>query len=269
MRRAACSRPRAARSPDDGGYRVSGRWPFASGCEHCRLADGRLRRRGRRRPRMLPNGMPDVRLLLAPAAEFTIHDTWHVIGPARHRQPRHRARGAITSRPSAAPRCSRDPPVQPGPLYALPAVRPARGGDRGGVRSASRAARSTTSSRWPARKVPDRRAAALAERATVQAEVARAEAALRRGARVRCSTTRSARAWEQAVGDGERRRRAARAALRLAATHATAHRRRGGRDRLPARRRQRDLRVQPAAAPLPRRARRHAAHARRARRPGS
>src|SRR6188472_405305 len=72
--------PRGRATAEAGGYRVSGRWPFASGCRHadwlmggCVVDDGGT-------VRTLPNGMPDVRLVLAPAQTFTIHDTWHVMG---------------------------------------------------------------------------------------------------------------------------------------------------------------------------------------------
>jgi alkylation response protein AidB-like acyl-CoA dehydrogenase len=64
-----------------GGYRVSGRWNFASGCRqaswlgaHVRLIepDGTTR--------LHPNGAPVVRTLLFPVASATLHDVWHVIG---------------------------------------------------------------------------------------------------------------------------------------------------------------------------------------------
>ncbi|MBT3536305.1 MAG: acyl-CoA dehydrogenase, partial [Rhodospirillaceae bacterium] len=64
-----------------GGYRVSGRWEFASGCRqanwmgvHCRVkeADGSLR--------LNQAGHPTLRTLLFPADQATLHDTWNTIG---------------------------------------------------------------------------------------------------------------------------------------------------------------------------------------------
>jgi indole-3-acetate monooxygenase len=64
-----------------GGYRVSGRWSFASGCRqaswlgaHVRLveADGTMRLR--------PDGSPMVRTMLFPAGRAALEDVWHVIG---------------------------------------------------------------------------------------------------------------------------------------------------------------------------------------------
>ena len=64
----------------DGGYRVTGRWPLGSGCQHsgwivggCRILDGD-------QPRLLPNGTPLVRLLFFPVADCKILDTWRSIG---------------------------------------------------------------------------------------------------------------------------------------------------------------------------------------------
>src|SRR5207245_359223 len=60
-----------------GGYRVSGRWPFASGCQHatwllahCVVPGGRRRAGGR----------PTTRLVFVPADRARIHDTWRVSG---------------------------------------------------------------------------------------------------------------------------------------------------------------------------------------------
>jgi alkylation response protein AidB-like acyl-CoA dehydrogenase len=64
-----------------GGYRVSGKWSFASGCRHatwlgpsCNVveADGT--------PRRLPDGQTDFRTFLLPATAATFEDIWHVSG---------------------------------------------------------------------------------------------------------------------------------------------------------------------------------------------
>ncbi|WP_437692395.1 acyl-CoA dehydrogenase family protein [Sorangium sp. So ce176] len=68
----------------EGGYRVTGRWSFASGCEHaawlfgnCVLMDGG-------RPRTGAAGdvreTPEMRGMLFPAREVRILDTWSVLG---------------------------------------------------------------------------------------------------------------------------------------------------------------------------------------------
>jgi alkylation response protein AidB-like acyl-CoA dehydrogenase len=64
--------PKGVATPVEGGYRVSGRWPFASGCQHadwfiahCMVDDGR---------------MPPLRVMMVPAADVNIVDTWSVSG---------------------------------------------------------------------------------------------------------------------------------------------------------------------------------------------
>ncbi len=66
----------------DGGYRVSGRWSYASGCQHCawifcacQVFDGG-------HPRLTAGGAPEVRLLFVPTRHVTIVDTWEVSGLA-------------------------------------------------------------------------------------------------------------------------------------------------------------------------------------------
>jgi alkylation response protein AidB-like acyl-CoA dehydrogenase len=66
--------------PVEGGYRVSGRWGFASGCHNAPwfaagcpiIEDGA--------PRLLPSGAPDVQIMFMPAAECSILDTWTSVG---------------------------------------------------------------------------------------------------------------------------------------------------------------------------------------------
>jgi alkylation response protein AidB-like acyl-CoA dehydrogenase len=79
----------------------------------CRILDGD-------QPRLLPNGTPLMRVLFFPAADCEILDTWHSIGL--------RGTGShdytVTDVFVPAPRSLslREPPVEPGPLYAMPTI---------------------------------------------------------------------------------------------------------------------------------------------------
>ena len=66
----------------DGGYAVSGRWPYASGCHHCtwffvlcNVVDGD-------QLRLTESGDPEVRAVFVPIDRLTIVDTWEVSGLA-------------------------------------------------------------------------------------------------------------------------------------------------------------------------------------------
>jgi alkylation response protein AidB-like acyl-CoA dehydrogenase len=64
---------------EDGGVRINGRWPFASGITHCEwIWVGCIVTEGGR-PRMTPHG-PDIVHVCVPVGEGTVHDTWHVSG---------------------------------------------------------------------------------------------------------------------------------------------------------------------------------------------
>ena len=75
---AATTTGQAHRVP--GGYRVSGRFPFLSGCQHCEWAwlgclvveDGE--------PRLNVNGVPQTRQCFVRLSECEILDTWHTTG---------------------------------------------------------------------------------------------------------------------------------------------------------------------------------------------
>lgn len=65
----------------DGGYRLSGRWPFGSGSQHANWLVSRSVVFDGDAPRMDPNsGGPVTRVLLFPATEATILNTWDVTG---------------------------------------------------------------------------------------------------------------------------------------------------------------------------------------------
>ncbi len=64
--------PSGVAVPVDGGYRVSGRWAFASGCQHCHWLYGNCVEDNA--------GTPQMRTVLFSPAEITIQDTWSVSG---------------------------------------------------------------------------------------------------------------------------------------------------------------------------------------------
>jgi indole-3-acetate monooxygenase len=69
-------RPSGTATPVDGGYRVSGRWGFASGCEHATWLYGSCLVAGH------GDGPPPMRIVVLAPEEVTIEDTWHVSGLA-------------------------------------------------------------------------------------------------------------------------------------------------------------------------------------------
>jgi alkylation response protein AidB-like acyl-CoA dehydrogenase len=62
--------------PVEGGFRVTGRWPFASGCQDAAWCMGGTLVEGD----LLPSGAPNVRSVLFRASDLHILDTWDVSG---------------------------------------------------------------------------------------------------------------------------------------------------------------------------------------------
>jgi alkylation response protein AidB-like acyl-CoA dehydrogenase len=113
--------PRGRAVAADGGYRVTGRWPFASGCEHTDWLLGGciVFADGAGAPRLRSDGRPDARIMIFPRADAEIIDTWTVAGL--------RGTGShdIAVRDAAVPAdrsvwFSTDPVREGGPLYAFP-----------------------------------------------------------------------------------------------------------------------------------------------------
>jgi alkylation response protein AidB-like acyl-CoA dehydrogenase len=210
--------PRGRGVPGAGGtsFTVSGRWPFASGCDHCDWLMGGCVVQRPEGLAMLANGMPDVRLMLAPAADVVVHDTWQVSGL--------RGTGShdIEFRELEIPAAHSvsvfsDPPVCDGSLYAFPLFGLLAVAIAGVSLGLARGALDELIS-LAAVKTPTGGQRRLADRAGVQAEAAQAEAALS-GARLLVLDAVQ-RAWESAEATGEVPV-ADRAALRRAATHAS------------------------------------------------
>src|SRR5262249_38516935 len=58
----------------EGGFRISGRWSFSSGCDHCHWVF-----LGGFAP-TAPGEKPDMRTFLLPRSDYRIDDNWHVAG---------------------------------------------------------------------------------------------------------------------------------------------------------------------------------------------
>ena len=65
----------------DGGYRVSGRWPFASGCQNAQWIVGHCVVCRDGEPLMSEHG-PMTRFVIAPAARWRVEETWRASGLA-------------------------------------------------------------------------------------------------------------------------------------------------------------------------------------------
>src|SRR5262245_3621589 len=214
MRLAGSIRPMGRARAVDGGYRIEGRWDFASGVNHarwlmspCVIWDGD-------KPVRTPAGVPMTRIFWVPAASATILDTWHVLG--LRGTGSHDFALADVFVPESRSVAITDPPKETGLLYDprlhlswiwTATVGNAMGIARGALDAfAELASKSTTMSTAP-----------LRDRPLVQMRVAEAEAILS-----------SARAYVQfAVGDlwtragqGQSDLDAAVVQARLAITHA-------------------------------------------------
>jgi len=104
----------------DGGFRVSGRWSFSSGCDHCSwvflggIAPG------------ADGAPPDMRTYLIPRSDYQIDDNWHVAGLCATGSkdivvegafvPEHRTHRFLDAFSLASP----GQEVNRGPLYQLP-----------------------------------------------------------------------------------------------------------------------------------------------------
>lgn len=80
---AAASQPSGTATPTPGGWRVSGRWGFISGCQHADWMGGFCVMRPDGAPLDGPDvqaGAPRIGAFLLPAHLWQIEDTWHVVG---------------------------------------------------------------------------------------------------------------------------------------------------------------------------------------------
>jgi indole-3-acetate monooxygenase len=208
--------PRGRAERRDGAFLVTGRWSFVSGVQHCDWVLGGCVVHDGEEPALLADGSPDIRLALMPIDAVEVIDTWSVSGL---RGTGSHDMSAVAQLVPAARVISllSDRPRDPGALYSFPLFgllaigigSVALGIARGAIEDLTELAGG---------KTPAGGRKTLAERATVQAEVARAEASLRAARGLLLAEADAA--WLAAEGGAaidEQRR----LGLRLAATHAT------------------------------------------------
>ncbi|HCU99605.1 MAG: hypothetical protein CL897_06125 [Dehalococcoidia bacterium] len=66
--------------PVEGGYRVTGRWPYCSGSGHAQWLGGGAIILENGMPRMTGNGIPEIAFVTFKREDVEIIDTWHVVG---------------------------------------------------------------------------------------------------------------------------------------------------------------------------------------------
>ena len=161
-----------------GGYRVTGRQGFSTGCRHASWLAAHATVTEQGRPR-LDDGQPEMRYCFVPRAEAQLLDTWQVRGMrgtgTHHFQvddvfvPEDRTVKSVTA-----------PLVEQGPLYRLPRTLVFASGDAavalGTARSCLEAFTELATT-----KTPRAMDALLRDQSLIQHEVGRAEARLRAG----------------------------------------------------------------------------------------
>lgn len=198
-------------------YRVTGRWPFSSGVDHCTWVMGGCVVEEDGAPRLLESGRPDVELTLFSKEDVQVIDTWNVSGLRATGSHDIAVEDLTVSRDRATSVITRQP-LADGPLYTFPPFGLLALTIAGTALGIARAAIEDLIE-LAGGKVPTGSARALAERPVTQTRIAQAEATLLSARAFLYEAIASA--WDAAESRGtvsiEHR-----AALRLAATHATA-----------------------------------------------
>ena len=206
--------PRGQAVPEPGGFRVNGRWQWGSGTHNADWIAGGCQILRDGQPERMPNGAPRSRMMLAPAADVELLDTWYVSGLCGTGStdfamrelfvPESRVVGLVGGRPLERP------------LYAFPQFGLLAMGIAAVTLGLARAAIDALVELAGA-KTPQGSSRSLAERQRTQSDVAEAEALLRSARAFFYESVEAA--WQAARSEG-RLAVALRRDLRLATTHA-------------------------------------------------
>lgn len=206
--------PRGKAIRADGGYRVSARWSYGSGSQHCQWMLGGSVVHGPDGPETLEGGAPHLRMFFFPAADITIHDTWHVSGLRGTGSHDYEVVDVFVPEHRTAP-IGGGGRWATGPLYRFPVYGLLALGIAGVALGIARDAIDELTTLAVA-KTPTGSRRPLADRAAAQAGVAEAEALWLSSRRMLYGTV--ADVW-RSVAEGNRMSVRDRAMLRLAATN--------------------------------------------------
>jgi indole-3-acetate monooxygenase len=196
-----------------GGYRVTGRQGFSTGCRHAAwiAVHCHVRENGQIR---LEDGQPERRYLFVPVAEAELLDTWHVRG-MRGTGTHHFAVNDVFVPAERTVLAVTAPLVEPGPLYRIPRTLLFASGDAAVALGLARTCLATFVDLAGA-KTPRAMQALLRDQSMIQVDVGHAEAHVRSGRAFLSETVGDA--WAAASAGALTLDH--RATLRLATTHA-------------------------------------------------
>ncbi|MCI5048496.1 MAG: hypothetical protein MRY59_13430 [Aquisalinus sp.] len=201
---------------DGKNYIVNGTWQWASGSMNCDWLSGGALIMEDGNPRLLPNGMPDSRMMIFSRSDVELIDTWHVAGL------KGTGSGDMSVSNVAVPversvSLLIDKPVVESPLYVFPVFGLLALGIASVAVGNARAALDAVKEIAKGKVAPGGRKT-LADRPVVQTEIAKAEATLRSARAFLAESVDQA--W-QAAQTTDTLSADTRSDLRLSCTHAT------------------------------------------------
>jgi alkylation response protein AidB-like acyl-CoA dehydrogenase len=197
----------------DGGYRVTGRQGFSTGCRHASWIAAHAQVIENGRPR-LTDGKPEARYCFVPVAQVELLDTWHTRG-MRGTGTHHFSIKDVFVPAERTVLAVGAPVVHPGPRYKIPFGLSFSPGDAAVALGVARSALEAFAEVAGA-KVPRHMTGLLREQGLTQFTVGQAEAAVRSGRAFLMEAV--GEIWEEAKSGALTLER--RAVLRVAATHA-------------------------------------------------
>ena len=196
-----------------GGYRVTGRQGFSTGCRHASWLAAHAQITENGQLRLEADGTPEMRYLFVPVAEAELLDTWHVRG-MRGTGTHHFAVNDVFVPTERSVLSATAQLREKGPLYRIPRTLCFASGDAAVSLGVGRSCLETFFDLAGA-KSPRATPGLLREQPMVQAQIGQAEAQLRSGRAFLTETVREV--WAAACADALTLD--LRAALRIATTH--------------------------------------------------